>query len=67
MLCFGAMHVYHWFSQIKLSLSLNIIGPLLVNILSLYSSAVGHFEKWLPQPSGAELEMAQYPNMFIIL
>ena len=23
-------------------------------------------EKWLPQPSDAEFEMAQYPNMFII-
>ena len=29
-------------------------------------TTVGHFEKWLPQPSDAEFGMAQYPNKFII-
>ena len=30
-------------------------------------TAVSHFEKWLPQPSEAEFEMAQHPNLFIMI
>ena len=32
----------------------------------LDAAVLSDFEKWLPQPSAAEFEMAQYPNLFII-